>query len=72
MAHNVEFSIPSRKLGRSDVEFRVKQDGQLLGTLKVSRGSLVWFPSNTTYGYKATWERFDDLMKQHVSGEEVR
>jgi hypothetical protein len=72
MAHQVRFSIPPRKLGRSDVVFQVWQDGVLLGTLKVSRGSLVWFPANTTKGYKLTWERFDALMKEHVTGEEIR
>ena len=72
MAHHVEFSIPSRKLGRSDVEFKVWTGDDLLGTLKISRGSLVWFPANTTKGYKMTWERFDGLVKEHVTGEETR
>jgi hypothetical protein len=72
MAHQVKFSVPERKLGRSDVEFKVWQDDSLLGTLKVSRGSIVWFPSNTTYGYKTSWEKFDEVMKKHVTGEEVR
>ena len=36
MAHDVQFSVPSRQLGRSDIEFMVKKDGDLIGTLKVS------------------------------------
>jgi hypothetical protein len=38
------FSIPSRQLGHSDVEFTVregKEDKDLLGTVKVSKGALV-------------------------------
>lgn len=62
--HNVSFSIPQRDLGRADVEFLVKQDGAVLGTLAVSNGSLVWFPKGTTYGCKMGWTRFDEHMKK--------
>jgi len=41
MAHDVEFSIPNRPLGRADVDFQVWRDGGMLGSLKVSKGTLV-------------------------------
>ena len=72
MAHDVEFSIPPRSLGKADVEFIVKSDGVMLGTLTISRGTLVWFPTGTTNGYRMTWEQFDRLVKEHVVGEEKR
>jgi len=72
MAHDVMFSIPARSLGRADVVFEVSTEEGMLGTLTVSRGSLVWFPCNTTKGYKIDWERFDRLMKDNVTGEERR
>lgn len=72
MAHEVDFSIPSRDLGRSDVEFNVKKDGKKIGTLKVSKGSVVWFPTDTSYGYKLTWSEFDQLMQQNGSRSEKR
>lgn len=72
MAHDVEFSIPTRSLGRADVEFNVKKDGAKLGTLKVSRGSLVWFPTDTSYGYKLDWSSFDRLMQQQGNRSERR
>ncbi len=37
MAHDVKFSIPSRDLGRADIEFAVWKDGTKLGTLAVSK-----------------------------------
>ena len=40
MAHDVRFSIPERALGKADVEFIVKEDGAVLGTLAVSNGSI--------------------------------
>jgi hypothetical protein len=70
--HDVSFSIPERELGKADVEFVVKQDSLVLGTLAVSNGSLVWFPSRTTYGYKIGWGKFDSLMRESASRFEKR
>lgn len=61
--HTVTFNIPERELGRADVQFVVRQDGQVLGTLAVSNGSLVWFPKKTTNGMKMSWSRFDSIMQ---------
>lgn len=72
MAHEVHFIIPSRKLGRSDVEFQVYSDDEMLGTLKVSKGTIVWFPANTIYGHRLGWASFDKLMQEHVKGFEKR
>jgi len=72
MANEVQFTVPRRELGRSDVEFLVKRDGSVLGTLKVSNGSLVWFPKKTSYGYRMGWIRFDKTMRKHARSEERR
>jgi hypothetical protein len=72
MAHDVKFSIPQRTLGTADVEFDVHRDGSKLGTLKVSKGSLVWFPSGTKYGHKMGWKKFNELMVEHATRFEVR
>jgi hypothetical protein len=72
MANDVEFTVPRRELGRSDVEFLVKRDGSVLGALKVSNSSLVWFPKKTSYGDRMGWNNFDKFMKKHASGEECR
>jgi hypothetical protein len=50
--HEVTFNIPTRALGRADVEFTIKADGSVLGTLTISNGSLVWFAKGTTKGCK--------------------
>ena len=72
MAHEVDFSIPSRELGRSDVEFNVRRDGKKIGTLRVSKGFVVWFPTDTSYGYKVNWSAFDELMQSNGSRSEKR
>jgi hypothetical protein len=63
--HNITFSIPERDLGNADVEFFVKHDKSKLGTLKVSKGSVVWVPKDHTYGYKIAWKDFATLMKEN-------
>lgn len=63
MAYEVEFDIPWRPLSRSDIEFRVKQGDGTIGTLRVSKGSLVWFPRDTSIGYRIGWARFGDLLE---------
>ncbi len=67
MAHKVTFSIPERELGREDVEFSVNQVGSKvskLGTLKISKGTLVWVPTDHTYGHKIGLKEFDAIMKE--------
>ena len=63
MAHDVTFSVPQRLLGKSDIEFVVREDGEKFGTLRISKGSLVWFPRNGVKGRKIGWGRFDAFME---------
>ena len=73
MAYSVQLMVPSRPLGKSDVEFIVSTpDNGVLGTLKVSKGALVWFPKKTTYGYKVTWKKFHKIATESFTQEEAR
>jgi hypothetical protein len=70
--HDVTVDMPPRPLKRQDVLFNVKRDGSTYGTLKVSNGSVVWFPSGTTFGYKMGWGKFDEMMRANATREERR
>ena len=70
--HEVTVDMPPRPLQRQDVSFKVKRDGATFGTLKVSNGSVVWFPFGTTYGCKMSWAKFDAMMKDCATREERR
>lgn len=72
MMHEIEFTIPPRALGRSDVRFDVKTSNGVLGSLAVSKGSLVWFPKKASYGLKMSWEELDRLMRINGSRSERR
>ena len=67
--HEVKFTIPERPLGKADVEFSVKRDGEAVGRLKVSNGTIVWVPRNKKYGFKLGWVKFDELMQQNGAPE---
>ncbi len=69
MAHNVKFQIPQRDLGRADVTFAVNDGPSKLGTLKISKGSLVWVPRDHSYGRKLSWKAFGCLMERFAGRE---
>ncbi|MGN6291204.1 MAG: hypothetical protein ACTHMV_00550 [Chitinophagaceae bacterium] len=65
MAHNVTFTIPDRELGNADLEFTVKKNKAKFGTLKISKGAVVWLPKDFTYGYQLTWDQLSEIMKEN-------
>lgn len=67
MSHAVSFAIPERELGRADVRFHVRTDGAKLGTLAVSKGSAVWFPKDSSYGYRVKWVDLDRMFAEKGS-----
>ncbi|MDO5056449.1 MAG: hypothetical protein Q4E06_03845 [Lautropia sp.] len=63
-SHNVKFTIPQRDLGKADVVFEVKRDGEKFGDLKVSNGSVVWFPKNAQQGHRTSWTKLDEFFRE--------
>jgi len=68
MAHQVSFTVPSRPVGYKDIEFDVKKDGAMLGSLKVSQGGIVWRPRDNIFGYFLSWNKLDQVVvNEHTS-----
>jgi hypothetical protein len=57
---------PSKPLSvdAADLVIEVTSDGEKLGELRVSRGSIDWAPRNHSYATSLSWERFDKLMRE--------
>lgn len=70
--HDVWFDIPERKLGKTDVNFYIDADGDRLGQLSISRGSIVWFPKGSKKGRKISWKKFSELMEENAGRQERR
>ena len=65
MAHQISFTLPEQPLGKVDAEFIVRKDGELLGTLKISKGTLDWTPKGHGHEnpYQISWTNFDKLIR---------
>jgi hypothetical protein len=61
--HDVEIAIPPKMVLNSDVRLVVRSDGQKLGELLVSKGSVAWVPGHSPQAIHVRWERFDELMR---------
>ena len=62
--HEINMTIPPKVVLNKDTEFDVHSDGAMLGSLKVSRGTIEWRPANFNRGYHLEWETFDQLMRK--------
>ena len=63
--HDVEMSIPTTKVVlHADVVFEIRSDDEKLGELRVSKGSIDWYPTNAKIPVKLTWEQFDRTMRE--------
>ncbi|MBN1606200.1 MAG: hypothetical protein JW940_06180 [Polyangiaceae bacterium] len=69
MKHSVKFTIPWRELGNADVEFQVWGDSDKIGTLQISKGALVWFPKDRSYGHRISWSKFSRMMEDYPRAE---
>ena len=66
MAHKVNLKISSGvTVAKADVEFEVKKDKSVVGTLKVSKGAVEWRPKNWRRTFKMKWTDFDRFFRKH-------
>ena len=62
--HSVKVTIDSPlQITKADIEFEVLRDGEVFGTLFISRGAVVWKPRSGKKNYKFNWTRFDQVMQ---------
>ena len=63
MAHKITMKQPKDIVLNRDVDFVVYKGRRKLGTLKVSKGSIDWIPSNGRIIRYMSWEHFALLME---------
>ena len=64
--HRVELALPSTDIQNADVVVNVWSDDELLGELRISRGTIDWRPGHHQAIFTMEWERFDDMMRGHA------
>lgn len=72
MAHDVRFSVPERPVANADIEFRIKKNGTMFGTLRVSKGALVWYPQDGKVGRKLSWWQVHRVFEEKGKLQERR
>jgi len=69
--HSLSFKLPRTvDVANRDFEFIIyskprRKPMELLGTLKISKGSLDWRPGNAPLTRVLKWERFAELAESH-------
>ena len=61
--HRVELALPRTDIQSTDVTVSIWSDDDLLGELRISRGSIDWRPGHHQSVWTMEWERFDELMR---------
>lgn len=63
--HTVEVKAPALDVGKVDVVFTVRQDGQVHGRLKISKGGVEWMQrSDSKKAFHMSWNAFDRVFSQ--------
>jgi len=63
-AHEISLKILREiEVVNTDIEVEVREDGDLLGRLRISRGSIDWIPALKRSAHRLEWERFAALME---------
>ena len=50
----------------TDIEVEVRADGDLLGRLRISRGTIDWIPAHKQGAHRLRWRRFAELIEDNV------
>ena len=64
MAHHVAFKIPATPLSKVDVEFVIKKDEEVLGTLHLSKGGADWYPKHAKTPHHMNWTQFANALEK--------
>jgi len=62
--HQVLFEVPSRPVGKVDIVFTIRENGQKFGELRISKGNLMWTPANKQKRKRLSWKKLDALARE--------
>ena len=55
-------NLPTAPVINSDAIFTLREDGKVVGTLTISRGSIEWYSARWKNPARLTWSQFDQRM----------
>jgi hypothetical protein len=64
--HEIILNIPHGiTVMNTDIEVVVREDGEVLGRVRISRGSIDWIPRLGRRAKTLRWSKFGDVMEEH-------
>jgi len=61
--HTVKVKTPPLEVGKVDIVFNVRRDGQVHGRLKISKGGVEWMQrSDSKKAFHMSWDKFDRVF----------
>jgi hypothetical protein len=64
--HDISLKIPHGiTVVNTDIEVIVREDGEVLGRVRISRGSIDWIPRLSRRAKTMRWRRFGDVMEDY-------
>lgn len=61
--HKIAFKQSTRDVLHSDMTFVVHRDGEKLGELKISKGTIDWKPKSKQRAVQWSWDKFATMME---------
>ncbi|MHB8642857.1 MAG: hypothetical protein ACYDA3_08235 [Gaiellaceae bacterium] len=63
--HEISLEVPQLVVVMNkDIEIVVREDDEILGRLRISKGSIDWIPRKAKYARRLSWARFDALVEE--------
>ncbi len=63
--HDISLKIPHGiTVVNTDIEVTVREDGEVLGRVRISRGSIDWIPRLGRRAKTMRWRKFGDVMEE--------
>lgn len=66
--HDIEVDVPARRIVNTDLTVVVKSDGNKLGELRISKGTVDWRPAKRQRSISMRWETFARLIEEWDDG----
>jgi hypothetical protein len=66
--HDIDLEIlHGIEVANTDIEVVVREDGEILGRVRISRGTIDWIPRSGRYAKSMRWQKFDRVMAEYGS-----
>ena len=63
--HTISVSLPQAEVINKDAIITIRGNGQIVGTITISRGNIEWYSNHWKKPTRLTWKQFDRVMHEN-------